>query len=328
MRFSEADTAWQPVPSWVDYLIRCGFTWGQGRERRRIGVVSMPCESAGAGLLALGALRYRLTLDDANDSLSHFDRIRSLAARRDVDTILVHDRSASKKRYRLEGKDPAGWVWARRVEADSDRSTQSGPPRVAIHAGNANEWRLDREAPTETVEGDGLPYGRFYKALIAGAVAPLELNLTRSDSAICIAGRVAGEPVSRAAFGAVRFECEDQTADLAGLLTVHRWSPGTVSRVTFFNSRTGQFDRNAGSTRLVVADGDAAFLRAIDEPAFRQSDVLGVIYRVVERERLETIGTKLAELSQQWYERDGDMRHHLPPAPIGITVSVLKRRHA
>jgi hypothetical protein len=132
--------------------------------------------------------------------------------------------------------------------------------------------------------------------------------------------------VSRSAFSALRLECEGQVVDLATLLTVHRWSPDTVSRVTFFNSRTRQLDRNTGFTSLVVADGDSAFLRAIDAPEFKQSDVVGVIHRAVERDRLESIGTKLGDLSQ-WYAPDAEMLDRISPTPPGITVSVLQRRH-
>jgi hypothetical protein len=160
------------------------------------------------------------------------------------------------------------------------------------------------------VRGAGLPYRRFYEDLIEGAAAPLEPNLARSDSAICLASRVAGESVSRAAFSAIRFECQNSMANLAGLLTVHRWSPETVSRVTFFNSRTQQLDRDAGFTSLVVADGDTAFLRAVDAPEFRQSDIVGVVHRAVERDRLESIGTKLASLSQE--ARAPPVRRSLP----------------
>lgn len=326
MRFSEADSPWQTVPSWADFLVRCGFVWADGRDRRRIGIVSMPCESAGAGLVTLGAIRHRLTLGDANDALSHFERIDRFAARRDTETYMRHN--SIKGRFRLDGKDPRG-VWARREQGGTaDRSAQSGPPRVVILPSNANQWRFEREAPAETIQGAGLPYGRFYEELIEGAAAPLQPNLTRSDSGVCLAGRVAGGSVSRSAFRAIRFECEDRVADLAGLLTVHSWSPETVSRVTFFNSRTGQIDRNTGFTSLVVADGDTAFLRAIDAPEFRESDVVGVIHRTVERDRLESIGTKLSDLSQQWYAPDAETLGRISPTPTGITVSALKRRQA
>jgi hypothetical protein len=286
----------------------------------------MPCESAGAGLVTLGAIRYRLTLADANDALSHFERIERLAARQDGETFLRHQ--SMKGRFRLDGKDQRGFVWVRQEQrGGADRSGQSGPPRIAIHAGNAAEWRLEKEAPAETVHGAGLPHRRFYEELIDGAAAPLETNLARSDSATCLAGRVAGESLSRAAFSAIRLECCNHTADLAELLTVHRWSPDTVSRVTFFNSRTRQLDRDTGSTSLVVADGDSAFLRAVDAPEFKQSDVIGVIHRAVERDRLESIGTKLAGLSQ-WYVADAEMLDRISPPPPGITVSVMQRRQA
>jgi hypothetical protein len=323
MDFSEANEPWQAPPRWAAYLINSGFVWAEARPRRRIGIISMPCDSAGAGLVTLGAIRYRLGLADANDALSHFERIEKLAARRDSAVYLRH--RSMRGRFRLDGKADRGWVWARQEQSGPGRgSAQSGPARVTIHVGNASEWRLEREAPAETIEGAGIPLGHFYQALVDGADPLLELNLRRSDSAICLAGRVTGESVSRGSFSAVRFRCESQIADLATLLTVHGWLPDTVSRVAFFNSRTQQLDRNSGFTSLVVADGDSAFLRAIDAPEFRESDVVGVIHRAVERDRLELIGTKLTDMSQ-WYVSDQEMLDRTS-APAGITASVLQRR--
>jgi len=324
MQFSEADAPWRPIPSWADFLVRCGFEWASGGDKRRIGVISMPCESAGAGLVALGAMRRRLALDDANDSLSHFQRIEKLAGRLEGETFLRHH--TIKGRFRLDGKDQRGLVWVRREPASaSDTTTHSGPPRVVILASNANDWRFERESPTQAIEGAGLPYGRFYEQLIEGTPPPLESNLKQSDSGVCLACRVTGESASRTVFSALRFESDDQITDLASLLTVHRWSPDTVSRVTFFNSRTGQLDRSAGSTDLVVADGDLSFLRVMEAPEFQHSDVVGVIHRAVERDRLEAVGTKLADLSQ-WYAPDREMLDRVPSPPSRVTVSAQRRR--
>ncbi|HUR32245.1 MAG TPA: hypothetical protein VM032_00505, partial [Vicinamibacterales bacterium] len=201
----------------------------------------MPCESAGAGLVALGAIRHRLALDHANDSLSHFQRIKRLAGRLEGETFLRHQKY--KGRFLLDGMDQRGLVWVRREPAGAgDTTTHSGPPRIAILASNANDWRFEREAPTQAIQGGGLPYLGFYEQLIDGAASPLESNLKQSDSGVCLAGRVTGESASRSLFAGLRFESHGQVADLAQLLTVHRWSPDTVSRVTFFNSRTGQLD--------------------------------------------------------------------------------------
>ena len=325
MWFSEVNGPWQSIPPWAVYLMRYGFSWGAGCGRRRIGIISLPCESAGAGLVALGAIRYRLTLAEANDALTHFERIQALAVQQAGETCLRHQ--SMRGGFRLDGRDQQGWVWARQEQTTAAaRFTRNGPPRVGIHAGNANEWRLEGEAPAEIVRGSGLPHRRFYEELVEGAAVPLEPNLAGSDSAICFAGRISGESASRSALSAIRLKCHGHVADLAELLTVHRWSPDTVSRVTFFNSRARQLDRNTGSTSLVVADGDSAFLRAIDAREFQQSDVVGVIHRTVERDRLESIGTKLADLSQ-WYVPDGNVLDPVPQ-PRGITVSVLQGRRS
>jgi hypothetical protein len=326
MRFSEAGSPWQDIPAWTRYLIECGFAWASPCTSRRIGIISMPCESAGAALVTLGAIRYRLTLRDANDALTHFERIERLAERNASETYLRHQ--TLRGRFRLDGRASGSHVWVRQEKrTPADRFTSNGPPRLAIHAGNATEWRLEREAPAETVVGSRLLHRGFYEQLIDGTAPTLEINLSRSDSAICLAGRIAGESASRSAFSAIRIECHDQVADLAELLTVHNWSPETVSRVTFFNSRTRQIDRDAGFASLVVADGDAAFLRALDAPEFKQSDIIGVINRVIERDRLESIGTKLADLTQ-WYVADAETLDRTSTPPPGITVSVIQRRQA
>lgn len=280
----------------------------------------MPCESAGAGLVALGAMCYRLSQGNAVDPLSHFERLHRIAASQDGQ-ILRH--RLRKGRWRLKPADPSGTVWAEQEQ--SRRADRNGPPRCAILERNAGEWILDGEPPAETVRGEPLPYERFYDELFGDVAAPLELNLARSDSAICLAGRAAGERATRTVYSAIRLACGGRVANLAELLTVHNWSPGTVSRVTFFNSRTRTLDRNTGLTKLVVADGDVAFLRALDAPEFEDSDIIGVIHRAIERDRLESIGTKLVDLSQ-WYVLDTEVPERVSTPPPGITVSVQQRR--
>jgi hypothetical protein len=325
MQFSEADRFWQSVPRWAEFLIKCGFIWGDGPlGMRRIGIVSMPCESAAAGLVALGAMRYRLSLAGANDSVSHFERIKRLAMRSDVETFLRHETHTG--RFRLEGKDKEGIVWVRRETARTSKSwNRNGPLRTIILPSNANDWRFDGEAPMQTAQGAELPYGPFYQELVEGAGVPIPTNLTQSDSGICIAGRVAGESVSKSILAGIRFQSHGYVTDLASLLTVQSWSPDTISRVTFFNARTGQIDRSTGSTRLVVCDGDAAFLRVIESAEFRKSDIVGVMHRDVERDRLESIGVKIADLAQ-WYAPDTELLEGMPSTPRGIAISTLKRR--
>jgi len=280
----------------------------------------MPCESAAAGLVALGAMRRRLAAGDANDSHAHFQRIERLASENGIETYLRHN--SMQGRFRLEGKDPKGLVWARRIQTSSGKN---GAPRTVIFPSTANAWRFDGEAPMQSVQGGALPFGSFYAQLLENGNPPVQANLSTSDSSVCLAGRIAGESVTKCSLDSILFQSHNQTVTLSRLLTIQGWSPGTISRVTFFNSRTCQIDRSTGCTGVVIADGDGAFLKVIEASEFRHSDVIGVFHRVVERDRLEAIGVKIAELAQ-WYKPEEELIKRLPPAPRGITISILKRR--
>ena len=212
-----------------------------------------------------------------------------------------------------------------RLGTDASSSGKKRLRRIGITPSNAGEWRFDSEGPIHVTQGNGLKGVSFYEHLLAGVQAPIGSNLNRSDSAISLASRVAGESVSKAIFASIRFQCGETIADLASLLTIQRWSPGTISRVALFNTRTDRIDRNSGTTRLIVADGDSAFLKVLESPGFQHSDIVCVFNRVLDRDRLESITVKIESLAQ-WYMPDRDLMQQLPQAPRGITTSMLRRR--
>src|SRR6202043_2958558 len=101
--------------------------------------------------------------------------------------------------------------------------------------------------------------------------------------------------------GSIRFACGGREHGLADLLTIDDWSDSNpVSRISFYNSRTGRLDRFGCSPSLVVADGDSGFLRVLDEQRFQNSDVIGVVERTLEHDRLESVGNKMTAL-RRWY---------------------------
>ncbi len=108
------------------------------------------------------------------------------------------------------------------------------------------------------------------------------------------------------------------------LLTIHGWSKTNLSRIAFFNPRTEKLDRSNAASNLVIADGDASFLKVYDRPEFSSSDIIGVINRNVERDRLEAVGMKM--LPNQWLAVDTDMLCGLPSVPKGISIAILKGR--
>ena len=76
IEFSEASSAWMPIPTWVSFLVQLGFKWPcQTPGERRIALISMPCDSAAAGLVTLGALIRDLGNPNANNLDRHYDAL-------------------------------------------------------------------------------------------------------------------------------------------------------------------------------------------------------------------------------------------------------------
>jgi len=186
------------------------------------------------------------------------------------------------------------------------------------------EFYIDGDPAPEWNNSHGeLPAG-IYSQLIPDAPI-LPENLRRSYSGLCLAGRVAGESHTRNLCASIRFRDQGPETALDQLLAVHGWSKSVVSRVSFFNARTLEFDRACVNPSLAVADGDVSFLRIMTRTEFSHGDVIAVVDRTMERDRLEAVGHKLSDLSQ-WYVPDSDLVAKLPPAPRGISVAILRRR--
>lgn len=306
---------WRSIPDWASCLIEFGYAWlDQPRESRKIAVISMPSDSAAAGLVTLGLMRRCLELDDANDTSLHYERLLALAQTRLGDVTLRHN--VWNGVFVFDELDQNGVLWVSKLNAnDNFRST--------ITRRSAVRWRVHGEGPVALLTGQEVPHAHLYTHLVhhGGAIKPE--NLSESYSKVCLAGRGTGENPTRAMMASVRFRHNGMEANLCELLTVQGWLPGTISRTLFYNTRNRQFDRKVGQPQIVIADGDASFLHVVDRTYFEPSDVIGVIHRTVERDRLEAIGNKL-ESKRQWYDQlvvDGP-----PTLARGIGIYMLKKR--
>jgi hypothetical protein len=314
MEFSEANGPWRSVPNWATFLVELGFALvTSGPKARRIAIVSMPSDSAAAGLISLGAMRKCLELGESNDLDNHFRRIISLAQRKVPGVVLRHASMPGK--YVIDEIDTEGRIWVKK------QSTQTRPSyqRITLSRSSSLNWQFDGEAPVAILRGEQIPNAELYFHLVQNGGAIQPSNLAASDSGVCLAGSVSGGANTRNRLADIRLRHDGSEAGLCELLTVQEWMPGTVSRIMFFNSRTEEFDRTTRQPQLVIADGDACFLRLLDLPEFEQSDVIGVIHRTMERERLEAVGNRLASL-RQWYDPDD-----APPTPRGIAISAFRR---
>jgi hypothetical protein len=196
--------------------------------------------------------------------------------------------------------------------------------RVTISQSSARFWQFFGEPPVEILDGQSIPYGDLYAAMLGAAGKIWTENLQYSDSDICLAGRSTGDAGTRRAMSELKFRIGTSTdSSLVELLTIHEWQGETVSRVVFFNARTGQLDRKCRPSRLVVADGEYSFLEALKQ--FPEGNIIGVVNRSADREKLEMIGLRMADIAQ-WFEGDDDLVSQLPPVPCGIALSILKER--
>jgi hypothetical protein len=338
MQFSDFNNPWQQVPPWVGFLIRFGFEWPAVSQARRIALVSMPCDSPGAGLIALGAMLRDLGNATANDIDGHYEALLRHAKQFLTDCqpcdLLVcnpeirrcgHAKMADGK---IRSSDHPHGFWTVSEETNFRDRTLAWRKGAVTHRPTVNgalRWHIDGEPPTQVRATAGVLPDYHYAKLVEGARI-LPENLRRSFSGLCLAGRVAGEEQSRELCASIRFRDGESERRLDDLLTIYGWSTIDVSRMTFYNSRTEQLDRSKAPPALVVADGGDSFLKVSSASRFQHSDVIGVIQRTMERTRLEAIGDKFTAL-RQWYVQDEDMLCGLPALPNGISISIFRRRN-
>jgi hypothetical protein len=149
-------------------------------------------------------------------------------------------------------------------------------------------------------------------------------NLARTFSGICFAGRAAGQSSTRDWYDAVRFFHAGGRYALSDLLALRGWGAQGVSRMTYFNTRTGQFDRDSSFTKLVIADGHAALERVLSTREFDHSDVIAVVQRTTPDDASRGLAERLAAL-RQWYTADDTSPVPGRAAPRGVAVQVLRQ---
>lgn len=341
MLFLEGKKEWSNLPQWASYLLHMGYRWPAGGGRR-IALVSMPCDSAAAGLIVLGALIRDLGDPKANNIEGHYDALlryarqyisycRSCQARCIPEaagcgytteaTGLIRHRPAEGKSRKYRKKPFR--ISERTIE--ENRLVLSGPEDGSTwwtDVTKAYEFQVDGEPFPENRLIDGTISEDPYKQLISEATIVPE-NLRRPYSGLCMAGRAMGDAPTRHICADIHFGISDRNTGLDELLTIRGWTRSNpISRVAFFNSRTEEFDRSVESPRLVVADGDLAFLSVTSHKEFQRSSVIGVIHRTLDRERLESVGNKIQSM-RQWYIDDNELMGSISTPPLGIKITAL-----
>ena len=345
--FSDASSDWESVPQWVQFFMHFGRVIREStsdKRTKKIVLISAPCESVGAGLIALGAHVQALRDPLANDVDGYFDSLVSYATQYLNGCSKCHDRcnpnrarcgydrevdgtikSISQPVHTFQICD-VGSAAERHVTFNKKVRAGRNTTTVTLLPSNAHRYQIPAEPPpAEMMAGEPL-VANPYTEIVPDAEIISE-NLQRIYSGICFAGRTAGESVTRGAYDLARFRCASGDFSIARLLTVYSWGASNeVSRMLYFNPRTREFDRRVSSPQLVVADGHESFLRVLDDPHFQRSSVVGLFHRAIERDKLDGIQDKLNSL-RQWYHVNTELQHILQtiPVPRGVTMALLRK---
>ena len=315
--FSESGGPSEPLPRWAADFIELGFRLPIAAVPRRIIFVSTPCESAAAGLITLGAMLKRLEQENADDLSAHYVRLQALTPETARGVILRH-RIRTKRRFEVVRNESGRIQFQECGRRDPERYTLLEP-----HASN---WYFDGEPPVEGYRGVELPHVRLYEALMPPGHHLFRKNLQRTDSHVVLAGRSGGRTLTEQILSAIRLRSGDE-ANLSELLAIHGWQPRNVSRVRYFNPRTGTgepFDRPGPPAGIVVADGPGTFLTVVDHPEIQNSSVLAVIPRTADPDQLDAVATRVESLGQ-WYDADPETGTDLPSLPAGVEIATLRR---
>ena len=342
MRYYEGSVLHEATPAWVAVAISLGYRWCQaGNGARRIGLLSMPCESEAAGLIALGALRSDLERTTANHVDTHFDLL--LRACR--------ERVAVQMRRKDSCEDPS---WDVRNAVDDTRwsfvsynddldaivlESATHRPVVkrkgkSIHNPNgvcsryimrasAIDWQL-RDCPLPQLSTDERALELSGYSDLPGCVGPiLEANLRRSYDGLVLVGQgAARDSTYMRQFYESGFVSADYRYPLGELLTLHHSERKYIRRLRFLNERAHQ-DNATHAAKLVVADGISALLRA--ENIFPYSDIIGVCNRDASVETILQLKNRLSEINRYYTDTDSSCSFS-GGMPAGMLLRVLQRR--
>jgi hypothetical protein len=322
-----------PLPTWAVWLLEFGRRWAVS-PTRQIAILSMPSDSAAAGLVTLGALIGDLGRPEASDVDGHFDALlryakQYLSACRDCPV-----RCRPKERQCGYSSEATGKLRHRSGHllgpitafSDSQEPTivlRRSSGTVSLHQRAGMDYSIQHEPPIQTLAGEGLDPFPF-TALMRDC-SPVADNLRRTYSGLCLIGRAAGSEPTRMSYKQLQFEISAETRSLADLLTLRAWGEKRVSRATFFNQRSGQFDRPRSFTKLAIADGAAALEVALARGEFERCDVIGVLHRTEADEVAKPLGERIAGM-RQWYDTVQPQDAVFETTPRGIAVKVLRRR--
>jgi len=331
MMYSEAGKSFDYIPQWVVNLITFGYRWKESTpdDKRRIGIISMPCESAAAAMVALGALRKDLEDGNANNLDGHFDYLKKL---RDSLTVEEKDESILI--------DNDGFFW--KFENDSSNEeirikpanykeyikrkgriipNPNGPPSKILFSHNSYKVRLKTD-PIVEVNDQGKTLSKDdYKLVPACMGKMIEDNLSKSYQGLLFVGKASGKDSQyvRNLYD-IHFKDNNSSVSLGKLLTLHHNNETPIARLKFCNN--SELKNQSQGHYLVVADGVNAFCDSLQ--FFKQSDVIGVCARDSSVESAENLLNEIAKKQRYYTDQNNSAMSEL--SSKSVSIRILEKR--
>ena len=330
----------KPIPEWAEFLINFGLNWPRNNlAERRIALISMPCDSPAAGLIALGALINGLNDPEANDFTGHYHSLikyarqylkscRKCRSRCNPEQVRCGYNSEANGEVRYYGNRTSGRIWTISEETDFTKNKikfKKGSTIWSPDPKNSFEWQIRGLSPVSSNSAYKPIIKDVYQSILTGE-AILDDNLTRTYSGLCFAGRQRGEKPTYEYYSkySLALSGNKNIYSLSELLTIDKWSDtNRISRISFSNKGSEDIDRYEYEPSLTIADSDTTFLRVIDWTGMT-GDVIGIYNRMISRENLELIGNKLSE-KKAYYLEDYDLLNNMPNLPRGMYITILRK---
>lgn len=342
MQYFEGNRVYDNAPFWVEAMFNIGYRWLEKKNGvRRIGLLSVPCESEAAGLVALGAFRRDLESATANHIDSYFELL-ARSCREHLEALKRESAESEKSISDVRNVlDNTRWRFATdnssfdKIALEDSRHrpfikrggklicNPNGTCRRYITRESALDWQLYNFPLPQ------IPSGGSALALLAYSALPfcngqiLDVNLCRSYDGLVLIGQGAARDSNyMQKYYSAGFVSGNRQHPLGELLTLHHSENIYIRRLRFENERT--LDQGAGHyAKLIVADGISALLCA--EQMFPACDIIGVCNRDASVESIFQLKNWLNEKMR--YYADADTSHGvLGEMPIGMLLRVLQRK--
>lgn len=342
MQYFESTALYENLPSWAAAVLGLGYRWARtGGAPRRIGLLSMPCDSEAAGLIALGALRRDLESRNVNYEEAYFEvllracRERAAPQKSRFQTTDEHlwdvRNTTEGTRWRFAGhSDDQGFITLKsttyRPEIRRKGKVIANPNSACtsfIFRRNALNWQLRNGSLPQLPAGGTALASSVYNAIPGCCGTVWEANLSQSHDGLVLVGRgAARESVYMRKFIESGFALGEKRYSLAELLTLHHDDQNRIRRLRFLNEQAHQ-DDTLHAVQLVVADGISGLLQAID--LFPFSDIIGICNRDAPPEAVRQLRERLSEISRYYSDTDpGSVLTEQLPAKI--LLRLLQRR--